>query len=136
MTFTIRMGEPEIKALWDDLFKRKASGELNADEDEFFGKWVKTTNFLSQNPRHPSLSTHEISDLSEKFGVKVFEAYLENRTPGARRMFWAYGPGKGDITILSVERHPNDDKKHAYKKIKLSSFPKPVGTVVMVRRPR
>ncbi len=123
MIFKIRMGEPEIKNLWDDLIRRKKETHLNSDEDEFMGKWVKTIYFLSHNPRHPSLNTHEIEDLSKKFGVKVFEAYLENNTSGARRMFWAYGPDKGDITILAVERHPNDDKKHAYKKIRLSLFP-------------
>lgn len=124
MIFKIHMGEPEIKALWDDLIRRKKETLLNSDEDEFMGKWVKATHFLSHNPRHPSLNTHEIEDLSKKFGIKVFEAYLENNTSGARRMFWAYGPGKGDITILAVERHPNDDKKRAYKKIRLSQFPK------------
>ena len=102
-----------MRLLWDDLFQKKVAGSLNGEEEEFFGKWVKATNFLSQDPRHPSLNTHEIEELSKKFGEKVFEAYLENNTPGARRMFWAYGPGRGKITILAVERHP-DTKKHAY----------------------
>ena len=118
------MGEPEMKRLWDDLFQRKTAKLLNANEDKFFEKWVKAVNFLSHNPRHPSLNTHEIEELSKKFGTKIFEAYLENNTPGARRMFWAYGPDRKDITILAVERHPNIDKKHAYKAVRLSSFPK------------
>ncbi len=122
MTFTVRLGEPEIKKLWDDLIHKKQENQLNSDEHEFMEKWVKTLHFLAQNPRHPSLNTHEIDVLSKKFDVKVFEAYLENNTPGARRLFWAYGPNKGEITILAVERHPND-KKHSYKKVPLSSFP-------------
>lgn len=124
MTFKIHFGEPDIKSLWDDLCRKKASNQINAKENEFLEKWVKTTSHLSHNPRHPSLNTHEIEDLSKKFGMKVFEAYLENNTPAARRMFWAYGPDKGSITILAVEQHPNNDKKHAYKKVRLSSFPK------------
>lgn len=124
MTFTIFMGEPEIKELWDVLFEGKTAGTLTAHENDFFRKWVHAVNHLSQNPRHPSLNTHEIDDLSRKFGIKVFEAYLENNTPGARRMFWAYGPDRSQITILAVERHPNDDKKHSYKQIRLSAFPK------------
>ena len=110
-----------MRLLWDDLHRRKAAESLNEDEDEFFRKWVKAMNFLAQNPRHPSLNTHEIEELSKKFGEKVFEAYLETNTPGARRMFWAYGPGRGKITILAVERHP-DAKKHAYQRITLSHF--------------
>jgi hypothetical protein len=65
MIFKIHMGEPEIKALWDDLIRRKKETLLNLDEDEFMGKWVKATHFLSHNPRHPSLNTHEIEDLSK-----------------------------------------------------------------------
>jgi len=38
-------------------------------------------------------------------------------------LFWAYGPGKKDITILAVEPHPEDQKKGAYQRIKLSCFP-------------
>jgi hypothetical protein len=78
---------------------------------------------LSANPRHPGLKTHEIDDLSRKCGIKVWQSYLENRTSGAQRMFWAYGPGKQQITILAVERHPESAKRKAYERIKLSRFP-------------
>jgi hypothetical protein len=39
-------------------------------------------------------------------------------------MFWAYGPDKGDITILAVESHPEDRKRGAYQRIKLASMPR------------
>jgi hypothetical protein len=32
-------------------------------------------------------------------GEEVFEAYAENNTPGAYRIFWHYGLGKDVITI-------------------------------------
>jgi hypothetical protein len=73
---------------------------------------------LGENPRHRSLQTHEIDELT------VFDAYLENITPSAGRVFWAYGPDKGDITVLGVEPHP-DNKKGAYALIKLSGLPRP-----------
>jgi hypothetical protein len=38
-------------------------------------------------------------------------------------MFWAYGPGKGDITILAVEPHPQDEKRGAYGRVKLAMLP-------------
>ncbi len=37
-------------------------------------------------------------------------------------MFWAYGPDKGDITILAIEPHPEDEKRGAYERVKLASL--------------
>jgi len=74
--------------------------------------------FLSSNPRHPWLNTHVIDKLSVLFGIKIFEAYLENNTPAARRAFWVYGPDTKEITPLAVEYHPNP------KQIRLSSLPR------------
>ena len=56
-----------------------------------------------------------------KYGMKVWESYLENNTPGADRIFWAYGPKQGDITVIGLEPHPND-KSNAYKKTTLSQM--------------
>ena len=36
----------------------------------------------------------------------VFEAYAENQTPGAYRIFWCYGPDKKQITIIAITPHP------------------------------
>jgi hypothetical protein len=121
MPFNIRMGVPEMATMWSDLSSRKLEGKLDRDEERFFKKLVKVLGFLGNNPRHHSLQTHEINTLTDKYGFKIFEAYLENNTPAAGRVFWAYGPDKGDITILAVEPHP-DDKKGSYARIKLSRF--------------
>lgn len=67
---------------------------------------AKTIRFLSENPRHPGLSTHEFTTLKGPKGEKVFEAYAEQRTPAAYRVFWCYGPGEGQITIVAVTPHP------------------------------
>jgi hypothetical protein len=122
MPFRIRMGIPDMADTWTDLSARKLKGMLDHDEEKFFKKLVKTLAFLGDNPRHPGLRTHEIGALSDRYGFKVFEAYLENNTPAAGRVFWAYGPDKGDITILAVEPHP-DDKRGSYSRIKLSALP-------------
>ena len=37
---------------------------------------------------------------------KVFEAYAQNRTPGAYRVFWCYGPEAGQITVIAITPHP------------------------------
>jgi hypothetical protein len=111
-----------MAAAWSDLSTRKLQGKLDRNEEKYFKKLVRTLSFLSNNPRQPSLQTHEIDTLTTKYGFKVFEAYLENNTPAAGRVFWAYGPERGDFTILGVEPHP-DDKKASYARIKLSRLP-------------
>ena len=66
----------------------------------------KTLGFLETNLRHPSLNTHEFRSLRGPGGEKVFEAYAQQRTPSAYRILWHYGPEKGQITIVSITRHP------------------------------
>lgn len=122
MAFKIRMGLPEMEALWKDLSTRKLQAKLGGDEEKFFKKLVKALSYLEQNPRHNSLASHEIDDLTQKYGFKIFQSYLENATPAAGRLFWAYGPDKGDITVLAVEPHPEDQKRGAYQRIKLSTL--------------
>jgi hypothetical protein len=124
MALRIRMGVPEMEAFWNDLSTRKQTGELDKTEEKFFKKWVKALGYLSANPRHNSLASHETEDLTRKHGIRIFQSYLENKTPAAGRMFWAYGPDKGSITILAVEPHPEDRKRGAYQRIKLASMPR------------
>jgi integrase len=66
----------------------------------------KAIQFLSQNPRHPGLQTHEFTSLKGPKGEKVFEAYAEQATPAAYRIFWYYGPKESQITVISITPHP------------------------------
>ena len=66
----------------------------------------KTLGYLEMNPRHPSLNTYEHTPLTHQFGIKILEAYAENKTPQAYRVFWHYGPSKEEITIISITPHP------------------------------
>ena len=61
---------------------------------------------LQINPRHPSLKTHTYLTMKGPHGADAFEAYAENNTPGAYRIFWSYGPGKDGITIIAITPHP------------------------------
>jgi hypothetical protein len=61
---------------------------------------------LQINPRHPGLNTHKYSSKRGESGEDVFEAYAENNTPAAFRIFWHYGPGKNVITIIAITPHP------------------------------
>ncbi len=66
----------------------------------------KAIKFLAADPRHNSLQTHEYTSLKGPNGEKVFEAYAQQKTPSAYRVFWFYGPSKGTITILAITPHP------------------------------
>jgi len=66
----------------------------------------KCLGFLETNLHHPSLNTHEFRSLKGPNGEKVFEAYVQQKTPGAYRVFWYYGPGRGMITIVAITPHP------------------------------
>ena len=79
----------------------------NSPADEGHLKAVrKCLGLMETNLRHPSLNSHEYSGLKGPDGQKVFEAYAENKTPSAYRVFWYYGPGRGVITIVSIIPHP------------------------------
>ncbi len=66
----------------------------------------KALGYLENNPKHPSLNTHKYSSLKGPTGEEVFEAYAENKTPAAYRIFWYYGPDKKQITIVAITPHP------------------------------
>jgi hypothetical protein len=66
----------------------------------------KAIRFLSSNPRHKSLKTHEFTSLKGPNGEKVFEAYAEQSTPAAYRIFWYYGSDKNQITVIAITPHP------------------------------
>ncbi len=91
------------------LLTSKAKAVLNqlADSDDKKHKKVlKTLGLMETNLRHPGLKTHKYESLQGPNGEDVFEAYVENRTPGAYRVFWLYGPESSQITILAITPHP------------------------------
>ena len=71
-----------------------------------FTQIKKAIKLLGQNPRHPSLQTHPYQSISGPNNEKIFEAYAQNKTPSAYRLFWHYGPEKDQITIIAITPHP------------------------------
>lgn len=67
---------------------------------------VKTLRLMESNLRHPSLNTHEFHSFKGPNGEKIFEAYAQQKTPGAYRIFWYYGPGKNIISVIAITPHP------------------------------
>ena len=103
MNFNIRMGIPEMQELWLDLQEKYRSGKIKKKEEQLYKKWGKALTLLSADPGYPSLQTHEIEPLSRRYGMKVWQSYLENKTSGAMRMYWVYGIKEQKIQTLAAE---------------------------------
>lgn len=93
------------------LFSEEAEKQYSQlESNKGLNKWLKSVRkalgYLEANPRHQGLNTHKYSSLTGPNGEEIFEAYAENNTPGAYRIFWFYGPQKNQITILSITPHP------------------------------
>lgn len=99
-------------------FTVSADEELKKIEDHSDANLTKQVKkalgYLQTNPKHPSLQTHEYGSIPNPINPsgKVFEAYAQNKTPGAYRIFWIYGSAKKSptksrvITILAITPHP------------------------------
>jgi len=101
-------------------FTLEADGQLKTLENDPSLKGVlkqvrKTLGYLETNLRSKSLQTHEYESLTKRYGRKVFEAYAQQNTPAAYRVFWHYGPdeinGSGKrisiITVIAITPHPD-----------------------------
>jgi hypothetical protein len=110
----------EAKQQYDALSKAK---DLVAQ----FRAVRKALRLLQDNPAHPSLNTHKYDSLVGPENAEVFEAYAQNKTPGAYRIFWCYYPRRKEekaqkgkhgqatakksekpatITVVAITPHP------------------------------
>jgi len=99
-------------------FTEEAAAQLKALEADpgkkgLHRQVLKTLGLLEINPRHPGLHTHEYSSFAGPSGERVWEAYAQNNTPGAYRVFFHYGPDEGSgkkrvpvLTIVAIPPHP------------------------------
>jgi len=97
--------------MFELLFTNQASADIeHLENNKNLLKQLKAVRkslgYLEKNPRHPSLKTHKYTAISGPNNEEVFEAYAENKTPAAYRIFWHYGPSKNKITILTITPHP------------------------------
>lgn len=100
---------------WTDEARRVFSSLKGDPSQKTHYKAVKKAiGLLARNPRYQSLQTHEFKSLNGPNGENVFEAYAEQNTPNAYRLFWYYGPDDLDaggtriakITIFAITPHP------------------------------
>lgn len=85
---------------------RETIRQLAAQHDRKIDKVRKALALMETNLKHQGLHTHSYNSITGNNGEKVFEAYVENHTPGAYRIYWHYGPGQGIITVLAITPHP------------------------------
>jgi len=108
---------PEARNAYDDLADKaaksreaRASGRKNkaAPAEGLFKQVVKCLALLRSNPRHPGLQTHEFTSIDNPYTKreKVWEAHVQQKTQGAYRLFWCYGPDRGQITVIAITPHP------------------------------
>ena len=108
---------PGAKAAFEDLrdkakaslaSRRKKEKAKSSRDEGLFKQVYKTVTLLAANPKHPGLQPHAYHSLPHPYDPtqKVFEAYVQNRTPSAYRVFWCYGRGKRQITLIAITPHP------------------------------
>ena len=85
-----------------DLKELKRSAHL----EKRFKAVSKALKLLADNPRHPGLQTHPYTSLLGPHREKVFEAYAEQHTPAAYRIFFYYGKAQGEIVVFAITPHP------------------------------
>jgi glycine cleavage system aminomethyltransferase T len=78
----------------------------NPSQNKHYKAVKKTIELLASDPHHQSLQTHEFTSLKGPNSEKVFEAYAEQNSPSAYRVFWYYSPAKSQITIFAITKHP------------------------------
>lgn len=61
----------------------------------------KKIEFLSMNPRHPSLQVHKVEGTKGNNNGDVFETYITKKY----RMTWEYGPSNQEITLRNIDNY-------------------------------
>ena len=92
------------------LFTVEAQAVLKDLESPQYAKKLKkvrrTLGLIQADPMYPGLRSHKYRSLHGLGGEDIWDSHVENRTPGAWRVFWHYGPGADSITIVTIGPHP------------------------------
>ena len=87
---------------------RAARDELKRTNEKKWKKVNKALKFLETNPHHPGLHAHKWPNLKGKApdGGDYWNAYVENDTPSAWRIFFYYPrDDPGAIYVTTIEPH-------------------------------
>jgi len=110
LTVTARRQYDELQAaaLKTAETRTETGAQKSSRQEGLFKQVKKTLLLLAGDPRHPGLQTHPYDSLENPFdpNAKVFEAYAQQHTPEAYRIFWCYGREKNEIAVLAITPHP------------------------------
>lgn len=91
---------PEVRI--DETFANKEMTKLLKRHPDKTKKVLSTIQQLRDDPRYPSLATKKYD---HERGI--WQSYIENRTPGAWRIWWQWDTDRDDtIIVLSFGPHP------------------------------
>src|SRR3954470_5781264 len=70
--------------------RKKTKRTKSSKQEGLFKQVVKALRYLRTDPSHPSLRCHVYHGLQHPYDAtdKVWEAYAQNKTPAAYRIFW------------------------------------------------
>ena len=107
MAFQVKW-TPEADRQFKEILANAAGAPAGSKQAGLAKQVQKTLSLLKQNSRHPGLHAHPYESLQHPYiaGKHVWEAYVQNKTPGAYRIFWCYGPDKGWLTVIAITPHP------------------------------
>lgn len=97
MSFKLQM-TPESKLQLSSIMQDKSKLGLQK-------QLKKALTLLSENPKYPSLKSHPLAGSEESTGIKVWTSYVQNNTPAAHRILWAYSKTQKEIIILQIIPH-------------------------------
>jgi hypothetical protein len=93
-----------------DAVKKLAAG--GASTAVKLKKMRKALGLLQTDLTYPGLHSHPYQNFPGLEKNKVWDSYVENRTPGAWRIYWMYGPNEvrddqevSVITVLVIGPH-------------------------------
>lgn len=80
--------------------------DLKARNPTKYRRVLKCLGLVERDPKYPGLNSKRYKSLDGRHNEPIWESYVENNTPGAYRVFWHYGPGKDELTIVAITPHP------------------------------
>jgi hypothetical protein len=80
--------------------------QLKRVDEKKLKKVRKALGLMEANLQHPGLCVHRFDSLTGPNKEKVWEAYVENQTPGAYRILFYHGPQRGELTVMTITPHP------------------------------
>ena len=102
------MSAPPYSVVATDAFLHTVITLATSPQNRARLKKIRKAQMLLEQvgPQQSGLNTHQIRNRFGPHGERVFQSYIENKTPAAWRLWWMYGPDEDQITLLDVGPHP------------------------------